>query len=110
NQSGDEPGRLDHPLRFFGAQSDRWIDRKRVTGMDPGPLDMLQDARDQYRLAIADGIHIELAAQEVLVDEARTANAKRNGCIAVSAQLLSPMNDLHPTHAHHVPHANPHPL
>ena len=41
NQSGDEPGRLDHPLRFFGGQGDRWIDRKRVTGMDPGPLDML---------------------------------------------------------------------
>ena len=76
--------------------------------MDSGPLDVLQDARDQYHLTVADGIDVELAAQEVLVDEDRTANAKRNGCIDVAAQILSRMNDLHPSTAQHVRRPNQH--
>ena len=76
--------------------------------MDPGPLDMLQDARDQYRLTVADGIDVELAAQQILVDQDRTANAERDGGIDVTAQILSRMYDLHPSTAQNVRRPNQH--
>ena len=44
----------------------------RVAGMDAGPLDVLEEARDQHAFAIGDGVDVDLHALEVAVDADRT--------------------------------------
>ena len=39
--------------------------------MDAGPLDLLQQARDEHPLAVGDGIDIDLDALEIAVDANR---------------------------------------
>src|SRR5207237_9279623 len=108
DQAGDEPGRLDHALRFLRAQCDRRIDRERVPRMDSGALNMLQDARDKHGFAIAYGIDVELSAQQVLVDKDRAANAERQGGVDVTAKVISRVHDLHASTAEHVRRPNQH--
>ena len=44
----------------------------RVARMDAGPLDVLEEARDQHELAVGDGVDVDLDALEVAVDADRT--------------------------------------
>ena len=45
--------------------------------MDPGPLDVFHDARNQHLLAIADGVDLDFPAQQVLVDQHRMIGRHR---------------------------------
>jgi len=40
----------------------------RVARMDPGPLDVFEESRDEHALAIGDGVDVDLDALEVAVD------------------------------------------
>ena len=52
--------------------------------MDAGPLDVLEEARDQHELAIGDGVDVDLHALEVAIDADRTIGVhdRRGGQLA----------------------------
>jgi hypothetical protein len=47
--------------------------------VDAGPLDVLQEPRDQHELAIADRIHVDLDTLEVAVDAHRPVGIDDGG-------------------------------
>src|SRR5438270_3095394 len=64
-----DPGGEVHDLGFpFRRQAVGRIDGEGIPGMDAGPLHVPHDAGDQYRVAVADGIHLDLGTHHVVVD------------------------------------------
>ena len=63
--------------------------------MDPCSLDVFEDARNQHGLAVADRIDVELATEQVLIDEDGAADAEPNGRLDVTSKVRRRMDDLH---------------
>ena len=95
DQAGDQGGRIDDASRLIRGQRDGRIDRKRVARVNPGPFDVLEDAGNQNRIPIADRIDIELAPQQVLVDQDRPPDAEIDGGFHVAPQVFRRTDDLH---------------
>ena len=70
------PGVVGERSRCSSVGEDGREDRDAVAGVDPGPLDVLHDPGDQHVLAVADGVNLDLAALEVLVDQDRAAGRR----------------------------------
>ncbi len=70
--------------------------------MDARPLDVFEDARNQHGLSIADSIHVELATEQVLVDEDGAADAECHGRLDVASKIRRRMDDLHAAPAQYV--------
>ena len=63
---------------------------------------MLHDAGDQDVLAVAHGVHLDLRAHQVLVDEDRAVDAARQDDVHVADDLLRLKGDDHVLSAEHV--------
>ena len=49
------------------------VRRHRVAAVNAGALDVLHETRDDHRVAVADGVDVDLGAEQVPVDEHRPA-------------------------------------
>ena len=56
--------------------------------MDAGPLDVLEEPRDQHALAVADGIDVDLDALEVAVDADRAVRVDDRGRRELALEVL----------------------
>ena len=63
--------------------------------MDASAFDVLEDARDEHRVLIANGVDIELTTKQVLVDEDRAAQAERDGRLDITSQVVGRVDDFH---------------
>ena len=70
-RSGKPSGILLNRLLCLLADALCRIYRDTVAGMDPRPLDMLHDPRDQDICAVADSIHLDLLSHQVFVHQDR---------------------------------------
>ena len=86
----------DDTLNLIGDGEGR-IDGDGVTGVDAGTLDQLHDAGDEDVAAVTDGVDLDLAALDILVDQNGLVLVDLNGGAQVVAQLLLVGHDLHGT-------------
>ena len=69
---------------------------------------MFHDAGDEDVLAVADGVHLQLLAHDVAVDQHRLVHVDLHGGLQVVAQALLVRNDLHGAAAQHVARTHQH--
>ena len=70
--------------------------------MDARPLDVFEDARNQDGLPVADRIDVELATEQVLVDEDGPADAESDGRLDIPPEIRRRVDDLHAAPAEHI--------
>src|SRR5581483_466710 len=80
----------------------RRIDGHAIARMDTGPLDMLHDARQQAVLAVADHIHFDFLAEDILIHQDRGFGRDVHSVGHVALQLLMAVDDLHRAPAEHI--------
>ena len=59
-----------------------------VAAVDAGPLDVLEESRDQHALAVADRVDVDLDALEVAVDADRAVGVDDRGRRQLAGQVL----------------------
>ena len=77
------------------------VDADGVAGMDAGTLDELHDAGDEDVAAVADGVHLDLLALDVLVDEDGLVGVDLHRGLEVVTQHVFVRDDLHRAAAEH---------
>ena len=70
--------------------------------MNAGALHMLHDAGDEHILAVTHGVHLDLAALEILVDEHAPAHARLECVGHVAHELGGVLHNLHRPAAEHI--------
>ena len=78
-----------------------WIEGDTVAGVHAGALDVLHDARDQHVVAVADGVHLDLRAFQVLVNQQRLLARDLLGHGGETQELVGRSADLHGAAAQH---------
>ena len=86
----------------------RRVDADGVAGVDTGALDQLHDAGHEHVSAVADGVDLDLAAGDVLIDQHGLALAGAHGILQIVAQHLVVGHDLHGAAAQHERRAHQH--
>ena len=71
------------------------VDGDGVAGVDTGALDQLHDAGNEHIAAVTDGIDLNFAALNILVDQNGLVLVDLNGGLQIVAQLSLVGNDLH---------------
>src|SRR5699024_9478889 len=92
------PERID----FTVGERDRRIDSDGVAGVDPRPFDMLHDARNDHFLTVTDGIHLDLLARQIAVDQHWMFRRSLDGIPHVVFQFRFVIDDFHCTSAQHI--------
>ena len=86
----------------------RGICRHRVTAVHPGALDVLHEPGDDDSLSVADGIDVDLGAEEIPIDEhgtsarARIGRESGHGRLEITLHRIPAVHDLHRPAAEHV--------
>ena len=99
---------VDDLVLGFLAHAEGRIDADRVARVDTRVLDMLHDAGDEDILAVADGVHLQLLAHDVAIDQHRLVHVDLHGGLQVVAQALFVRDDLHGAAAQHVARTHQH--
>ena len=86
----------------------RRIDGDGVAGVNARALDMLHDARDQHVLAVADRVHLDFAAQQILVHQNRMFLHVHVDDGHVFADVLFVICNFHALTAKHIARAHEH--
>ena len=63
-------------------------DADAVAAVDAGPLDVLEEPRDEHAIAVADGVDVDLDALEVAVDADRPVRVDDRGRRQLAGQVL----------------------
>ena len=90
------------------ADAEGRIDADRIARMDARALHMFHDAGDEDVLAVADGVHLQLLAHDIAVDQHRRILVDLDGRLQVVAQALLVRNDLHGTASEHIARTHQH--
>lgn len=71
-------------------------DARGVSGVDAGQLDVLHHSRNEYILAVADGVGLTLSRMvQETVDQNRTVGGNADGLLHIEGQRLVVMHNLH---------------
>src|SRR5699024_3375128 len=90
------------------AHREGGIDADGVAGVDARALDQLHDAGHEYFFSVADGVHFQFAADDVLIDQHRLLFVDLHGVFQVGAQHFLAGDDLHGAPTQHVAGAHQH--
>ena len=93
-----------HGLRY----AERRIDADRVTRVDTRTLDMLHDTGDEYILAVADSIYLQLLTHDIAVYQDGRIDIHLYGRLQVVAQALLVRHDLHGATTQHIARTHQH--
>ncbi len=102
----ESPGQLfrvvhDRPHIAFGDIVGR-VHGDGITGMDPGPLDVLHDPRDQDVLPVADRVYLQLLSHDIFIHQDRVLLGDPVDDADEVVDVLVVDRDLHPLTAQHV--------
>ena len=86
--------RHDRVDRLARERSGR-VDRDAVAGMDARALEVLHDPGDQDVRAVADAVHLDLLAEDVLVDQDGVSRGQVDGALHVLREFRLAPDDLH---------------
>ena len=98
----DARGVIDDGVDLLLAQRKAGVDGHRIATVYACPLHMFHDAWNQHRLTVANGVHLNLAALEVLVDKHPPSHASLECVAHVAHQLRGVLHDLHGAAPKHV--------